>query len=250
MVVKDISSLAVREAPRPKARRVYKTVSLEEKAGAFVVLLDGKPVKTPARAVLSTKRRALAEAVAVEWDAQRPVIDPEAMPLTRLVSTALDRVAPHREALIAELMNYAHADLLCYRAAYPADLKARQDQAWQPVLDWLKETRGVSLTAVAGLMPHRQTADTVDALRRAIAELDDDHLTALQATAAITNSLALSLALTHGHVTPSQGFAAATLDESYQMERWGEDELALQRRRLIEADLLAIGAYLTLLKLP
>lgn len=246
----DPNVLARGGPPRPKIRRVYKTVSVDEKAGLFRVLLDGKPVMTPMRAQLGTPHRALADAIAAEWDAQNPDIDPEAMPLTRLVSTALDRVTPHREGLINELMKYADGDLLCYRASHPADLQARQTVVWQPMLDWMAAAQGVRLSTVQGIMPHGQTPETHADLRRAIAGLDDDHLTAFQATAAITNSLALALALTAGRISGEEAFAAASLDESYQMECWGEDNLALVRSRHIAADLLAIGEYLRLLKLP
>lgn len=245
----DPNVLARGGPPKPKAKRVYKTVSVDENAGDFRVLLDAKPVMTPMRTPLSTKHRALAEAVAAEWDAQTPHIDPETMPLTRLVSTALDRVTPRRDLMIGELMKYAHGDLLCYRAAYPTNLGARQEQTWQPVLNWLAGTHGVTLTTVASILPHSQSPAAVEALRCAITALDDHHLTALQATAAITNSLALALALTHGRISAQDAFTAANLDETYQTERWGVDELARQRRALIEADLLAIGEYLRLLKL-
>jgi chaperone required for assembly of F1-ATPase len=246
----DPNVLARGGPPRPKTRRVYKAVSIDQKDGRFRVLLDGKPVMSPMRGALATEKRALAEALAAEWDAQNPFIEPEAMPLTRLASTAMDRVAPQREAMVDELMKYIDGDLLCYRANYPPELKARQTAVWQPVLDWLSGALGVTMTAVEGLMPHRQTAKTADDVRRVISALDHDHLTALQASAAITTSLALSLALTHGRITGAEAFAAASLDESYQMEKWGEDELALGRSRHIEADLLAIGEYLRLLKLP
>ncbi len=254
------SSTPIREAPRPKIRRVYKTVVVQERAideraehgegMAFWVLLDGKPTLTPLRSPLGTKHRALAEALAAEWDAQNPSIDPDTMPLTRLVSTAIDCVVPQRAALISELMNYTDADMLCYRASYPADLKARQQAVWQPVLDWLDATLGIALQASEGIVPHRQTAATVAALKAAIASLDDARLTALQGAAAITSSLALSLAIVHGRVDAAEAFAAASLDESYQLEKWGADEMAEARRRLIERDLLAIGNYLRLLKLP
>lgn len=242
------TSFPVREPPRPKPKRVYKSVSVDEKDGRFRVLLDGRPVLTPLRKAVDMRSRALADAVAAEWDAQDPFIEPEKMPLTRLVSTALDGVAPRREGYIDELMKYVDADLLCYRAAHPTVLKERQQKMWQPVLDWLEATHGVGFMVGEGIMPVRQPVKTVTALRSAMTALDDDHLTALQACAAITNSLALSLALTQGRVTAPEAFAAAMIDESYQMEQWGEDEEALDRRRLIEADLLAVGAYLSLLK--
>ncbi len=247
-MVADLAKLAGREPPRPKIKRVYKTVTVGEAAGVFRVLLDGKPVLTPLRKPISTAHRALADALAAEWDAQDPNIDPEAMPLTRLVSTALDRVTPQRDVLIGELMDYVDADLLCYRAAYPADLKARQHVVWQPVLDWLNATHGIGFTTAEGLLPHSQPDATAVALRKAISALDDEHLNALQASAAITNSLALSLAIVHRHISAAETFAAAALDETYQMEKWGEDELALTRRRHIAADLNAIGRYLDLVK--
>jgi chaperone required for assembly of F1-ATPase len=244
------TSFPVREPPRPKPKRVYKTVAVDEKDGRFRVLLDGRPVLTPLRKAVDMPSRALADAVAAEWDAQDPVIEPEKMPLTRLVSTALDGVGPGREGYIDELMKYVDADLLCYRAGHPAALKARQHKMWQPVLDWLEATHGVAFAVAQGLMPVRQPEKTVTALRAAIAALDDDCLTALQASAAITSSLALSLALVQGRITAAEAFVAAVLDETYQMEQWGEDEEALDRRRRIEADLLAVGAYLRLLKQP
>jgi len=248
MTVKNPSTFPVREAPRPKPKRVYKAVGIDKKDGRFRVLLDGKPVLTPMRVHVSMPSRALAEAVAAEWDAQDPSIDPETMPLTRLISTALDRVAADREGHINELMKYVDADLLCYRAGYPTVLKARQETVWQPILDWLATTHGVSLTVSEGIMPARQPEAAAVALRSALDALDNDRLTALQACAAITSSLALALALTHGCVSATETFVAAVLDETYQTEQWGEDELALDRRRRIEADLLAIGDYLRLLK--
>lgn len=235
---------------RPKVKRVYKIVTLGDEGGKFRVLLDGKAVRTPMRAALETPRRALAEALAAEWDAQNPHIESEKMPLTRLVSTALDRVTPERAALIDELMKYTDADLLCYRVAFPIPLKARQDTLWQPVLDWLAGHSGISMRTADGLMPLSQTPETVAALRAALEALDDETLTALQATAAIANSLALSLAHVHGRLTAAEVYAAAVLDETFQMEKWGEDDLALERRRNIDADLRAIGEYLRLVKLP
>jgi chaperone required for assembly of F1-ATPase len=248
MTLKNPSTFPVREAPRPKTKRVYKSVSVAAVGGRYRVLLDGRPVMTPMRMHVDMPGRTLAEAVAAEWDAQDPFIDPEAMPLTRLISTALDRVSADREGHINELMKYVDADLLCYRAAYPAVLKARQEKVWQPVLDWAATAHGIALTVSEGLMPSRQPDAAAVALRSALSALDNDRLTALQACAAITSSLALALALTHGRVSATEAFAAAVLDETYQMEQWGEDELALDRRQRIEADLLAIGEYLRLLK--
>ena len=150
-------SYPVREPPPPKPKRVYKSVAVGEGAGgAYAVLLDGKPSLTPLRTPLATSSRALADAVAAEWDAQDPHIDPETMPLTRLLATALDRVAPQRDAVIASLLSYVDADSICYRASHPADLRARQNELWQPVVDWVSRQHNIALTSVDGLMPAAQ----------------------------------------------------------------------------------------------
>src|SRR5688572_29983417 len=132
----DPSKLAVKEPPPPKPKRFYKTATVGEGNGAFRVLLDGKPVRTPLKKTLETKSRPLAEAVAAEWQQQVSEIDAAAMPLTRLLSTQLDVIGSERTRIIAELLRYAGTDLLCYRASHPRELKIRQDARWQPVLDW------------------------------------------------------------------------------------------------------------------
>lgn len=237
-----------REAPPPKPRRFYKDVGVADEDGIWCVTLDTKPVRTPMRKLLGSPRKSLAEAIAKEWDDQDPDIDREAMPITRLVSTAMDRIAPEREAVIESLMTYVEADLLCYRATYPATLKAKQHEAWQPVLDWLHKDFGAQFTVVDGVMPAQQSKGTADALRAAIEALSDERLTAFQACAAATKSLALSMALVHGQLKPADVCAYAHLDETFQAEQWGEDREALARRRAIDAEILAIGQYLALLK--
>ncbi len=236
-----------REPPRPKIKRVYKSVSVGEESGDFRVLLDGKPVMTPMRKQLSTRSRSLADAIAAEWDAQDPHIEPENMPLTRLESTRLDKVKPEPAQMIAALMSHVHADLLCYRAADQPSLRQRQDDTWQPILDWVGAMSGSDLIASVGVMPKLQSDDSISALTDALDTLDDGRLTAVQATAAITNSLALGLAMAHGQITSDEAFAAAMLDETFQMENWGRDEIAVARQQRIGEDLAAIGRYLKLL---
>ena len=242
----DPGKLAVREAPRPKPKRVYKAVSIEADGGQWRILLDRKTLSTPMRKPLVTTAKSLAEAIAAEWDAQKVHVEPETMPLTRLLSTAIDKVTPDRAGIIAELMRYVDSDMLCYRATHPADLRARQGAIWQPVLDWVAATTGAKMAVVHGIVPLRQHPETAAALERAKTSLSDIELTAFQAAAAITSSLALSLALVRQRLTAAEVFAAAQLDESYQIEKWGEDELAMQRRAGIAADTNAIEAFLKL----
>ncbi len=242
----DTSKLAVKEPPRPKTKRVYKAVGVLQDAEGWHVTLDGKQLKTPMRKPLATPIKALAEAIAAEWDAQKEFVEPESMPLMRLLSTAIDRVTPERDSMIDELMKYADTDLLCYRAAHPAILKTRQETVWQPILDWVAAKHGATFTVVDGILPAEQSAETVAKLKAAIAALNDIHLTAFQAAAAITSSLTLSLAFVQGRLNSPELFAASQLDETYQIEMWGEDELATDRRNRIAADLDGIGAFLKL----
>ncbi len=233
-----------RGAPPQKPRRVYKNVSVAEERGLFCVFLDGKPAHTPARKRLGTPIRTLADVLAAEWDAQDPVIDRETMPITRLVSAALDRIGPERGAVINGLIAFIDSDLLCYRAEYPAALKARQNGVWQPVLDWLRDEHRIQFAVVEGVIPTPQSAETALALRTKIESFDDEALTAFQACAAATKSLALSMALVHGHLSAAEVAASAHLDEFYQMDQWGEDREALIRLRVIKSEIHAIGRYL------
>jgi chaperone required for assembly of F1-ATPase len=234
-----------REPPR-RIRRVYKTVSLEDIEGRSRLLLDGKPARTPMKLMMETPHRALADAVAAEWDAQVENIFPETMPMTRLLATAIDRIATQREAVLSALLEHVHADLLCYRAADPPALAQRQRAAWQPVLDWMAATHGIAFAVVDGVMPQQQSEEAVMAMEAAIRALDVNRLTAFQACAAAAGSLTLGLALVHGRVTGDQVFAATNIDESFQMETWGDDDLARERRDSIEKDIAACAAFLRL----
>jgi chaperone required for assembly of F1-ATPase len=168
------------------------------------------------------------------------------MPLTRLLATGIDRVAPQREAVIASLLTYVDADSLCFRAEHPADLRDRQQRLWQPILDWLAREQGIALASVNGLMPAAQAPDISARMRRALEGLSDTQLTAFQAAASLGSSLALGFALVHRRLSAADVFAAAFLDELYQAEKWGEDEIARDRRRRIADDLAAIERYLDL----
>ncbi len=239
--------MRVRETAPPKPRRVYRTAaSAASDAGLFAVLLDGKPALTPLRRPLSYKTKPLADAVAAEWEAQDPHVDPETMPLTRLLATEIDRIAPQRDAVIDSLLVFVDADSICYRAGHPAELRERQRAAWQPVADWLLRDHGIALTSTDGLMPAAQAPGTAAKMRAVLERLSDSELTAFQAAASITHSLALAFALVHKKVTAANCFNAAFLDELYQAEQWGEDGEAHNRRRRIAGDLSAIERYLAL----
>jgi chaperone required for assembly of F1-ATPase len=243
----DLSRIAVREPPPPKAKRFYRDVTVASDGGGHRVLLDARPVRTPLKHVLEAPTLSLARAIADELQAQATEIDPAAMPLTRLAATALDRVALERGAMTDMLLAYVNTDLLCYRASGPATLKARQQAQWQPVTDWLGTAHGIQLAITEGILPIEQPTSAFAAAEAALGKLSVHQLTALQATVGATGSLALGLALTYGYLNAAQVIAAAHLDETYQNEQWGEDAEALARRRRIAAEIEATARYLELI---
>jgi len=228
------------------AKRFYRDCSVLGEEDGFVIALDGRQVRTPAKARLLLPNPALADAVAAEWRAQTEVIDPQTMPYTRLASTAIDRIATRREEVIDEIAAYAESDLLCHHAEAPADLAARQLSVWQPLLDWLAERHGASLAATVGIVPLRQPQTALDAVRDAVAAFDDMAMAGLHLATTALGSVVLALALADRRLEAEEAFAASTLDETYQMETWGEDAEAAARRAAVRADVLAAAAFLSL----
>ena len=217
-------------------KRFYENVTVEGHKGGFSVHLDGRPVRTPAKAVLAAPSADLAAAIAQEWRAQSEELQPDTMPLTRLSSTASDQVAGRREAVIDEIVDYGGSDHLCYRAGLPADFVKRQNEAWQPLLDWAAATLDAPLRVTTGIVPIDQDAAALAALRRAVAAHDDWRLTALHGLTTVTGSLVLALALERGRVNADEAWELSRLDESHQAERWGEDPEATARAARLRAD--------------
>ena len=220
---------------KPGPKRFYKSVDVKDEAGRYAIFLDGKPIKTPSGQALTAPTRALADAIAEEWRAQTEHIVPDTMPLTKALNTALDRVAANRDAVIDDLAKYATDDLLCYRAAHPAELVRRQSQAWDAWLDWAAERFGARLRVVTGVIHIDQPPEALVRLSTAIATHDEFHLTALHTGITITGSAVLGLAFVAKAITPDEAFAAAHLDDAFQAELWGRDaEAELVRTRRLE----------------
>lgn len=212
------------------------------------IALDGKPVRTPGRVPLVLPTSALAEAVADEWRAVGETIDPRAMPLTGLANAAIDRIAadPHRFA--AGLAAYGETDLLYYRAAEPPELVARQAAAWDPLLDWARARYDVHFETATGVMHHPQPPATVDRLAEAVAALDAFQLAALSPLVTVSGSLVAALALLEGAADAETVWAASQVDEAWQAEQWGEDELAVKATAARRADFDAGARLLALLR--
>ncbi|MCR6631232.1 MAG: ATPase [Magnetospirillum sp.] len=228
-------------------KRFYKQAAVAETEEGFAVHLDGRAVKTPAGKRLAVPSRRLAEAMAAEWDAQGEEIRPATMPMTQLASTALDRVGPERDTIRQQLAGFAGTDLLCYRADFPPDLVARQTAQWQPLLDWAADILGGRLAVTSGVMAVTQPVEAVEALLARLDGYDSWRLTAAQAACAAAGSLVLALALVEGRLTGQQAYELSQLDESYQIEQWGEDWEAAQRRQALQRDILAAERLLALL---
>jgi chaperone required for assembly of F1-ATPase len=225
-------------------KRFYKAASVGD---GNRILLDGKPVKTPSRAELTLPNARLADGVADEWNSQGETIDPRAMPLTGLANAAIDRVAPDPAAFAAGLAVFGESDLLCYRSEGPAPFVARQCAEWDPILAWARRRYDVEFELATGVIHRPQPGETVARLGAAVAARDSFALAGLSPLVTISGSLLIALALAEGEISVETAWAAAALDEHWQVENWGEDfeaAAALANRR---ADFAAAARFLSLL---
>lgn len=224
-----VSARAAMRGPLPK--RFYSAVTVQPHGEMFQIALDGRGVKTPAKRALALPSSALAEAVAGEWAAQDSQIDPATMPITCLVNAALDGVADHVEAVRDEIQRYAGNDALCYRTQEPPRLAERQRLVWDPVLAWARAGLGIDLRLAEGVMHVAQGEAAMARARQAIAAVPAPlALAALQSITTLCGSAVLALALAHGHLDADAAWAAAHLDEDFQIEIWGQDHEAQVRR--------------------
>jgi chaperone required for assembly of F1-ATPase len=224
-------------------RRFYKDVAIVDGA----ILLDGRPVRTPARMSLVLPFPALAEAVAEEWRMQGEEIEPRTMPLTGLSNAAIDRVAPDPAAFARPLGDYAESDLLCYRAEAPAELVARQTEGWDPLLDWARARFDIAFVVTSGIVHAPQPPATVTRLSEALLARDPFALAAMSPLITIGGSLITALAVAEDAIDADRAFDVTHLDELWQAERWGEDRLALEARASRRRDFMAAAELLDLL---
>lgn len=230
---------AARRGSRPALRRRFYTVAGTDPAeGGYALTLDGKPVHTPAGRRLAAPERAIARAIAAEWEAQREAIDPAAMPLTRLANTIIDGVTEKPVPVAAEIEKYLASDLLFYRASGPQQLCERQIALWDPILAWARDALGAQFKLAEGVV-HVTQPDA--ALRAAAGAIPSDpwRLGALHAITTLTGSALIALALLRGAVTAEAAWEAAHVDEDWNMAQWGGDAMALERRAFRLAEFTA-----------
>lgn len=229
-------------------KRFYKTVNVSAlDDGSYAILLDKRHLKSPAKRSFILPNARLAEEIAKEWDAQEKYINARTMPLMALASTAIDRIAEMRAGVIEQICAYGETDLICYRTDDPADLAQRQIDTWQPYLDWMARTYNAPLETQIGILHKQQPRNSLDAIQQAVEALNQWQLAALSSATHSTGSIVLGLALVTQHIKSEQAFTDSQVDETYQIELWGEDWETADRRAALKADLNAVERWMTLL---
>jgi chaperone required for assembly of F1-ATPase len=239
------AQLAMRQ---PLRARFYQRVTMGAEAKGFPIELDGRLVRTPARRTLGAPIGGLAETIAAEWRAQDKVIDPARMPLTRLANSIIDGVVSAPQPVRAEIERYLNSDLLFYRADGPEGLLAKQALYWDPIVEWARTILGARFVLAQGVTHVRQPQDAIAAAMQAVPEgrspLDLWRLGALNSVTTLTGSALLALALAAGQIGSEQAWSAAHVDEDWNMEFWGRDALALERREFRFAEMKAAATVL------
>jgi chaperone required for assembly of F1-ATPase len=240
-----LQRLAKDKFERPLPKRFYKSVQVSDMLG---ILLDGRPVKSPLKRALVLPQRALADAVAAEWHAQVDFINPALMPLTKLANTALDRAVDERASVTEEIVSYAGNDMTCYWADRPPELVELQMAHWQPVLDWAERTFGTAPRRVIGLSHARQPEALSLAVQKHVERLDQWQLTLAYLLTTLTGSAFIALMFQSRAITAEAAWAAANLEEDYQISQWGEDWEAKIRREARQRDFNGLVHFHILLR--
>ncbi|MDR7032115.1 ATP12 family chaperone protein [Mesorhizobium sp. BE184] len=224
----------------PQPKRFYKVASVAPVEGGFAVHLDGKPVRTPGRALLAMPNGQAAALVAAEFEAQQEIIDPVTMPVLRLANTAIDGVASDPQAVLEDILRFASSDLLCYRADGPQGLVDRQNQHWDPVIDWARAGLGARFNLAEGVIHVDQPRETIAVLGAHLAQRAEPlRLAALHVMTSLTGSALLALAVDFGELDGEAAWLAAHVDEDWQIDHWGQDAEAVARRAHRKRDFLA-----------
>lgn len=225
-------------------KRFYQETGVDAAEGGFRVLLDGRSLKTPEKRELLLPVEGLAAAVALEWDAQAEDIVPDVMPITRLATTATDRMPELREAAIDEVADYAGTDLVCYRAANPDDLVRRQHEAWQPALDWMAQRFDITFEVTVSLVPAAQPDAALKGVRNVVGAIDDWPLVGVHGATTGLGSVVLALALWHGELDADEATDASLVDALFEIERWGEERDATRRHEALRRDIRGAARFL------
>lgn len=235
--IKDPMRIASLSAKSQLRKRFYKKVSTDETAHGTRILLDGKQIKTPSGEQLVAPNKLVGGLLLDEWDAQEQVIDPQTMPVTRLINTAIDGVTKEMQPVKDDIIRFVGSDLLCYRADSPEGLVSNQQKHWDPLIEWAQERLGASFLVQTGIMHVAQPEQSIALFGQRVNAIDcPATITALHSLTAITGSALIALALYDGEIESDGGWNAAYVDEDWQLSQWGEDHeaTALRQARAIE----------------
>ena len=228
------------------AKRFWKAAEVAEVDGGYGVTLDGRPVRTPGKALLTVPTRVLADEVAAEWNAQGEKIDPLSMPFTRSANSALEKVTPQHAEVADMLAAYGETDLICYRAEGPEALIQRQAEHWDPLLDWAETALGARLKVASGVMPVTQDPAALDRLAAQVHAFDPFRLTGFHDLVALSGSLVIGFAVTGGFRSPEEAWRLSRVDEDWQIEEWGADEEAAEAAAARRAGFLHAARFFAL----
>jgi len=228
-------------------KRFWKDAKAVDSGDGFAIALDGRRVKTPARADLVVPSAALAEAIAREWNESPDTVDPRAMPLTGLANAAIDRIAPDQQNFAAGIASYGESDLTCYRAEGPDMLVQRQSESWDALLAWARRRYDVDFNCQTGVMHVPQPDETVRKLSHAVAALGAFELAGLSPMVTIGGSLVAALAVIEGMMPADDAWQAVSLDDRWQLEQWGDDYEARGALDARRRDFVAAAQFLDLL---
>ena len=228
-------------------KRFWKEVSAAKEEAGWMIALDGRPVRTPARSALVVPTERLAKAIEEEWRSVIEDIEPRSMPLTGLANAAIDRIAPQREAFAIGIAKYSEADLACYRSEWPPELVSRQAESWDRLLGWARRRYDVDFSTTAGLVHVPQAQATIDRLSQAVAELDPFHLAGLSPLVTAGGSLIAALAVLEKTMSADEAWRSVSIDDRWQLEQWGSDSEAQAALENRERDFMAGARFLELL---
>lgn len=206
------------------AKRFWKEASVVEAGDGFTVHLDGRKLRTPVKSELIVPTLEMARAIAAEWDAQDEQVDPLTMPVTRSANAAIDKVTPMHAEVSELVAAYGDSDLLCYRAQTPIELVARQNAAWDPLLEWASETLAAPLNTGVGIVPVKQDENVLASLHKRVTEMDAFQLAAFHDLVGMSGSLIIGFAATYRVLPVADLWACSRIDEDWQIEKWGEDD--------------------------
>jgi chaperone required for assembly of F1-ATPase len=235
---------AVRRTTRgPRRTRFYAHAGVVDSSDGFAITLDDKPIRTPSGRALTAPTREIADGIAAEWNAQKEIIDPLTMPLTRLANSVIDAVVDRVEAVTDDIAKYLGSDLLFYRAGHPQALVAREAAAWDPVVFWAADALAAHFILAEGIVHVRQPDSAIAAARGAL-PADPWSVAALHVVTTLTGSALLALALLHGVLDQDQVWAAAHVDDDWNISQWGVDEEVAARRAARLVDFRAAASML------